>query len=317
MLACHTKFWLGCPYVTAAVLLSVTRPALAYCRTTTCDPSAAGACATDEGGCTVEGNPIFWPVPTVNFTVDPAGSARLQITGDTARQNFEASLHVWTSVDCGGWTPSVQEGEVRLLTGDEVTTLGIGPDAANYPLKSRGDAEPWHDAHLNTLRFVDQNWFTEANAVALTAVSFRVPSGKIEQADVELNSASYDFAADVDLLAVLTHESGHVWGLSDLYAADSPARCGNAPIAATMCGSANGRGDIEPRTLEADDRAGICAIYPKDRFARRAHGGCSLAGGRPGRGPWGCFLFALVGLSGGIARRSCASPGGVRNRLRS
>jgi len=120
-------------------------------------------------------------------------------------------------------------------------------------------------------------------ALALTSVSARTSTGEIIDADIEVNAFHFLWADLVahpelttrhDLQNALTHELGHVLGLDHTcYLSGAPPidnagqpipDCANASaavIATTMFPSAN-PGDISLRTLEPDDRAGVCGIYP-------------------------------------------------------
>ena len=121
-------------------------------------------------------------------------------------------------------------------------------------------------------------------ALALTSVSARTSTGAIIDADIEVNAFHFswadvvahpELAARHDLQNALTHESGHVLGLDHTCYLGGSTRpndnagqpvpdCANASAAVqatTMFPSAN-PGDVEKRTLEPDDRAGLCGIYP-------------------------------------------------------
>jgi MYXO-CTERM domain-containing protein len=123
-------------------------------------------------------------------------------------------------------------------------------------------------------------------ALALTSVSASTSSGVIRDADIEVNAFHYTWADLVahpdlrlgqpfhDLQNALTHEMGHLLGLDHTCYFQGPppldnngapiTDCANASaavIATTMFPSAN-PGDIDKRTLEPDDRAAACGIYP-------------------------------------------------------
>jgi MYXO-CTERM domain-containing protein len=120
-------------------------------------------------------------------------------------------------------------------------------------------------------------------ALALTSVSARMSTGAIIDADIEINAFHFQWADGVahpeltgrhDLQNALTHEIGHVLGLDHSCSITLPPPndhtgqpvpdCATATAsvrATTMFPSAN-PGDVEKRTLEPDDRAGVCGIYP-------------------------------------------------------
>lgn len=92
--------------------------------------------------------------------------------------------------------------------------------------------------------------------LARTAVTHRVSSGEIVDADIQVNVAGFSYSealtceADVyDLQSTLTHEVGHVFGLD--HTTDSDA---------TMARLTD-PGVCTKRTLSRDDVDGYCAIY--------------------------------------------------------
>lgn len=170
--------------------------------------------------------------------------------------------------------------------------------------------------------------------IAITTVTHDPRSGRIHDADIELadwtgrpgplNSsqppegwyftctddtstpcASYgqDACAYIDLQSNATHEVGHFIGLAHPCAINDPD-CGlNSPYRnVVMFPSARLR-DTSKRVLTADDREGLCTIYPLDgptstcAARRKSTGGCGSAGGASG------ILSALLALVA-LARRA-------------
>jgi hypothetical protein len=155
--------------------------------------------------------------------------------------------------------------------------------------------------------FRDDGWpyANGGETLALTTITFNTENGEIYDADVEINS--YDDRKNLtigdgrigsDLLSIATHEAGHFLGLAH-----------SDELQATMFPSYN-PGETKLRTLEADDVAGICDIYPAGRpvstqsceprhgFSERCGGssdddGCSTSGG-PAR-PGGAFALSALG----------------------
>jgi hypothetical protein len=140
----------------------------------------------------------------------------------------------------------------------------------------------------------------------LTLVSFSPKTGEIYDVDVELNSKMRTFRLETtgagdDLVSVVQHESGHFLGLAH----------SNMALA-TMW--ANYSGNVDMRTLDTDDIAGVCAIYPpvatKDAacdpvprhgFSTKCTGSdsggcsasCSIGKGVDDRNPAGLLVLAL------------------------
>ncbi len=151
-------------------------------------------------------------------------------------------------------------------------------------------------------------------AVAITETTFRPSSGTIERAVIEVNEDIYTFG-DVqincgpgvyDRVAVLTHEAGHFLGLGHtrelMGTASDPTM---SPRVATC--------ESDKRTIEEDDIAGLCFIYPRDGFTGRC-GGLADQGSYVSNVPFGCssgatsplgalWLLALGALVGRLRTR--------------
>ena len=156
--------------------------------------------------------------------------------------------------------------------------------------------------------------------VAFTVVTTDVRSGSLLEADIEINARSpenplgrrWDDGAptwgEVDAPSALLHELGHLAGLWHSLEA-------GAVMEASM--------DIERqrRSLTADDRAGVCGIYPggpaapraarcvPERPVARGVSGCAAS---PSGGGLGAWSWAGVAACLSRAYRRRAQRGGPR-----
>ena len=217
--------------------VALPRAAHAFCRTTTCDPNEE-FCAMDAHGCVIDGLPVFWSEPCVTVWLPAEQEPLAGVDAATFAQLTQAAFARWSDVDCrSGGVPDI---DIHIGGALECALTGYDPDAMQ---------------NVNTLRVVRENWPHPGvlGEVALTTVTAVVETGEILDADIEINDDQNDFATSgapgfADLDSALTHEAGHVLGLAHSDQAD-----------ATMFWSARG---TSLRSLEADDVAGICAIYP-------------------------------------------------------
>jgi hypothetical protein len=106
------------------------------------------------------------------------------------------------------------------------------------------------------------------NVLATCYFYYLTSSGRLTQFDVDVNTyyswcwSGTPGPSQYDFQAVMTHELGHSFGLSDLY--DS---FGLANREKTMYGSSN-LGEYKKRSLEQDDKDGIAHLYPADSSDR-------------------------------------------------
>jgi MYXO-CTERM domain-containing protein len=259
-------------WIFLVALQSVSTTASAYCRTSTCGSEQSPDCA-EASSCESGGAPLYWPAAQVTIGVEN-GSVLRGISAETARDILSPSMAAWTSVDCDGRPPSISVAPI------EVVDPGPGTPA---------ERDATSDA-ISALRFFDNVWPHDPSAIALTTVRYGVQSGKIAAADIETNSAGHrltivDVGGDFDLQSVLTHESGHFFGLAHVI---EPA--------ATMFASYTGGGNIDRRTLEANDRQGICTIYPPGRLDVLSGSGCGCrtAGTGDSLTPFGLATAAIM-----------------------
>jgi MYXO-CTERM domain-containing protein len=265
----------------AVAAIGWTEVASAYCRTTTCGSQESADCA-EATRCAGGGVALYWPGPVVSIGVEN-GTLLRGITAEAARDLLSASMGAWTSVDCGGRPPSISVAAIQLTPIDP----GAGTPA---------DRDATSDS-VSALRFFDDSWPHDASAIALTTVRYGIESGKIVAADIETNSADHnltvvDSGGEFDLQSVLTHESGHFFGLAHVVEMD-----------ATMYAAYTGGGNIDRRTLEDNDRQGICAVYPPNRFDQQKSGcGCRVVRPSDGGGAWW-----IAGLAVALVRRRQSS----------
>ena len=102
-----------------------------------------------------------------------------------------------------------------------------------------------------------------SGVIAVTRVSWN-NVGEITDADIVFNGRDFDFSisengtgrGQVDLQDVLTHEIGHFIGL------DHTPLVGSPSVRPTMNPFNTAEAPRIARTLEADDKAGVSALYP-------------------------------------------------------
>jgi hypothetical protein len=216
------------------------------------------------------GMPFGWKSSCVRLTAYPADIASM--TKAQTSDAVAAAVASWSKQD-----PTLAGCSYLDLM------LATAPDAAVMP--------PARNDGTNGIGFRQDGWCSRADptvcydpaALALTSVSARTSTGEILDADVEINAFNFtwaDLAAGPaggarDLQSAVTHEIGHLIGLdhtcyldpsggipTDQNGAPIPS-CANAPPAVQETTMFPTLGmDIGPRTLAADDRQGVCDIYP-------------------------------------------------------
>ncbi len=227
--------------VVAFVLVSLLGggSAHAYCRTSTTytETHEGHVCSPPKSD--DSGVPVAWWTPRVTYSIQEDASA--QVNFSTAQKVVRSAFDTWMGVDCGDGSPRIEVVETEPAVCGEY----------EYN-KEKGNA--------NVIFFVDSGWPYQPSALALTNVTFQVDTGEIYDADMAINTANFQFTTgdtmvESDLLSVVTHEAGHFLGLA------------HSPVGEATMRPGYTLGSKDLRDLAADDRAGICDVYPPGAIA--------------------------------------------------
>jgi len=245
--------------VIAVSVVACAHEAAAFCRVTTCDP-AETSCDRDADGCLASGRPLYWSSGCVSIATQEDGSAFHGIDANELESLVTQALRTWMSVDCGGGeTPSIS-----------VESLGlVACDRSEYNASG--------NANIVLIRDRDWPYPGSANTLGKTNVTFDPASGRIYDADIEINGADADLSVGdpvmgADLASIVMHEVGHFLGLDHSLDPNATMRADYLPLGSGL------------RTLGEDDERGICAVYPPSRKPESAscaprHGFSAECGG--------------------------------------
>lgn len=269
------------------------------------------------------GAELRWASGCVFITYDATGTTHL--AADQEHEIIEAVLSHWeTSVASCSYMRFQIEPPADVEVGfDRENVIKFRETSWCRPA-SGDDPEECYDgaaAGLTTLFFVDDDSSPR--------------NGEILDADIELNAVNFSISAAgqtlgrdgclSDLENTLTHEIGHLLGLDHTCWTGGGSRptdddgelvpmcTSNLPPAVTDATMYNFQdcGETKKASLEADDVAAVCAIYPIADDPGvcapvKETGGCCSAGADP-RGAAGAALLAALALLT-VARRRAGVP---------
>jgi hypothetical protein len=157
-----------------ALLLSA--HASAFCRATSCNPEKE-TCERDAGSCVITGKPLFWASSCVQVYVQADGSPKSGIDFATTKDSVRSAFDTWLNADCGSAGPLL---DVQVLG---PITCGTGEYNATQK-------------NANIVTFRDDQWPYPASedTLGFTDLHFNADTGEIWDADLEINSFTYQFS---------------------------------------------------------------------------------------------------------------------------
>lgn len=212
-------------------------------------PAHAFVCSRVIDSSGAESGPsLSWYTRAVGFALAVDGTSDLP--GTEEYDVFRSSFEVWENLELAPGLTCASPGAKTDLAFHEATAPS-SVDRVGYDFLSPDDNE-------NLLIFRDDEWPHPGQGgviIALTTTTYNAVTGEILDADIEFNSAGFQFTstlagASTDLMNTAVHEIGHVLGLGHSSVSDS-----------TMFARAD-LGETEKRDLACDDRAAMLLKYP-------------------------------------------------------
>jgi hypothetical protein len=274
-------------------------------------------------GPTDAGNPLYWESGCIHLTVDSDGTK--EIAGDQEFAVVDACIATWNddTASCS-YMKVVDDGRKSIeVNGKDYTNVLKFRDASwcrpatkDAPAKCYSDSS----AGITTATFINDGGMRD---------------GAIVDADIEINGVNFSISVNgvtlgvtgcnAELANTLTHELGHLHGLEHTcLASGDPNRIDGNGNPVPECQSTTDPaiteatmypfqdcGETKKETLEADDIAAICTIYPTTNDPHScapvevsSSGCCSV--GRDHRTPVG--PLALTALVGWVILRKTRRP---------
>jgi len=235
----HSSCSLALACAILGVVLALPERARAYCRESI-DSDAQGPCVEDPNV-----PALFWSRNCLTYVFNSQTFARIPRGEAFVRDTFNTSYQSWASVSCGSSAPPFLVAQSQDVT--NTSTAEFLYDEPNESIVVARTGTEWS-------ALVDH----DRDALALTLLWHDKRTGEILDVDMELNGGAGTFtdcamqscgARMVDLQNTITHEAGHLLGL------------GHSTVpGSTMQPSTTSGPETQKRSLEADDKAGYCAL---------------------------------------------------------
>lgn len=293
----------------AAMLVGYASPATAFVRSTTV------ANQPGQGLC------LYWNTRQVTYKVN-ATSATAPPCQDAA------AARALTVASFPAWTPGCTD--FHYVDGGTTSQTALANDGENRVLFRSGSC-PDKGCTGNACATANNCWdHGTTGTIALTTATFVVSTGELVDADMEVNGWNGSSTAQgargfyltcatpssptcatppygrtgcnyIDVGNVVTHEAGHMLGLD--HTCTYPAPYNSCPAGGATMDPTEPVGETSKRVLSADDRNGVCTIYPLGAATATcvsaappdgSPGGCSTGGG--GTGAVGLIGLALLAL---------------------
>jgi hypothetical protein len=261
---------------------------------------------------------LFWlENTTIEYRQNQLGNPE---TGDSVFAAANAAVATWQAQleSCGNLT--FHEGPRTATRTVGYTGTGSDENVILYRQVKCTEKVPSADQcwQADTCGSKYDCWDHSAGAIAITTTSFHPTSGRLYDADIELNTPGYIFSTvdspvcvapnykptcvSTDVQNTLTHELGHVLGLGHINVAGS-----------TMAPRAD-PGELSKRILDPGTKQFVCDVYPKGKPSKSCELPPVSATTDGGVGPaelgkaLGCEaapgpLLALVGLLWAVGTR--------------
>lgn len=199
---------------------------------------------------TDRGASLFWEQRSV--VVRPSSAPMGEVTLADVEDALRFGAEQWAAPGCTDFTLAIGAATDDRRVGFDWRAGSDSDENVNLVVFRGGAAGDPQD-----------DWLHAQTVLALTTVTFLRSTGRIVDADIEMNDVSYRFTAcdppactpEQDLKNTLTHELGHALGL------DHPPSFQPGSEDATMYASAPS-GDLGKRDLAEDDVEGLCTLYP-------------------------------------------------------
>jgi hypothetical protein len=259
------------------------------CLTTTCAvKNPPPECVRDvTTSCWTAGIPLQWREPCVSFSVDARGIPKFSLGYADTEALVVSSFALWLASSCTTGFPSIA---VQSAGPTNCARVEYNPEGPNS----------------NSVVFQSKNWSHDSFALGVTTVSFDVETGRIVDADIEVNleSGNLNF---LGIHYVVAHEAGHFFGID--HSADGTA---------LMYAQSSGLGFEALPLLTPDDQNAMCAAYPtlrpvgvcdfepergySDTCGGDIEASCTVKGGSAPGHPGAPFVVFLATVVGWMAR---------------